>query len=194
MASQFGIDTNLKLHDLNVVADKNPGFLQVWSATTEDVRARRDAGDPNTLAVIRDALPVRFHNIANPGVDADDLRRAYLDDGSRNELRASILARAEEGVLGYRGFLEARDRISLLDKCVPQGLGMTVSPRPGRLGVRPLPIPADKLPYHGVSVLSADRKTLRIDYLWDLRHGGGTYTKIRHLGEADPAPFLYIEE
>ncbi|VTZ65823.1 L-tyrosine/L-tryptophan isonitrile synthase family protein [Sinorhizobium medicae] len=194
MIEQFGIDSNLVLHDLNRVADDTPEFRQVWNSATEDIRARRDAADPATLDAIKDALPVRFHNIYNPGASIDDLRRAYLNDGTREELRAAITARAEEGVLGYRAFLEARDRISLLDKYAPDAIGMTVSPRPGRLGVRPLPEPADKLPYHGVPVLSHDRNTLRIDYLWDLQHGGGTYRKVSLVGDTDPAPFVYIEE
>lgn len=193
LATRFGIDTNLVLHDLNVVADELPGFRRLWQETTEDIRARRDAGDPKVLDAVRDALPVRFHNIANPGVTDDELRRAYLDDGTADTLRASIAERAEAGVLAYRGFLEARDRANLLDTLVPGGLGATVSPRPGRLGVRPLPAPADKLPYHGVPVLGRDLTHLRIDYLWDLRHGGGRYQPVHVAGEADTAPFVYVE-
>lgn len=194
LVKRFGIGSNLVLHDLNVVADNTPRFAQAWHEVTEELRSRRDAKDPATLAALHDALPVRFHNIYVADVSIDDLRRAYLDDGSRDALRASIRTRAEEGVLGYRGFLEARDRVSLLEKHVPDGLGMTVSPRPGRLGVRPLPEPADKLPYHGVSVLSKDRRSLRIEYLWDLQQEGGTYRKTVLSGDSDPAPFVYIEE
>jgi len=194
LVTRFGLGSNLALHDLNVVVDDTPGFAQVWHEVTEELRSRKDAKDPATLAALHDALPVRFHNIYVADVSIDDLRRAYLDDGSREALRASIQKRAEEGVLGYRGFLEARDRVSLLEKHVPAGLGMTVSPRPGRLGVRPLPEPADKLPYHGVSVLSKDRRSLRIEYLWDLQQERGTYRKIVLNGDSDPAPFVYIEE
>lgn len=193
LARQFDVDSNLVLHDLNVIVDQTPEFRSVWAQTTEDIRRRRDTGDSATLTAIRDALPVRFHNIANPGVEQDDLRRAYLNDGTREDLRQSITRRAEEGVLAYRGFLEARDRIALLERVVPGALAMTVSPRAGRLGVRPLPAPADKLPYHGVPVLSADRRELRIEYLWDLRNDGGDYTKVHLNGDLDQAPFLYIE-
>ncbi|WP_116133440.1 L-tyrosine/L-tryptophan isonitrile synthase family protein [Tropicimonas sp. IMCC34043] len=189
----FGIGTHLALHDLNVVLDEEPDFRPAWTAATEDIRRRRDAGDPRTLDAIRDALPVRFHNIANPGVPDEELCRAYRGDVEAADLRASIAARAEEGVLAYRGFLEARDRIGLLDRLVPGGLSMTVSPRPGRLGVRPLPLPADKLPYHGVPVIGAKGQTLRIDYLWDLKRGGGRFEPLRIGADTDPAPFLYRE-
>jgi len=63
LVTRFGIGSNLVLHDLNVVADDTPGFAQAWHEVTEELRSRRDAKDPATLAALHDALPVRFHNI-----------------------------------------------------------------------------------------------------------------------------------
>ncbi|SKA23701.1 L-tyrosine/L-tryptophan isonitrile synthase family protein [Consotaella salsifontis] len=193
VVERFGIGKHLKLHDLDVVLDDEADFRPAWEEATADIRRRREDGDPATLTAIRDALPVRFHNIANPGVSEDELRRAYRGDEDAAGLRRSITARAEAGVVAYRGFLEARDRIGLLERLVPGGLSMTVSPRPGRLGVRPLPRPANKLPYHGVPVIERGGASLRIDYLWDLRHGGGTLEPLHLEGDADPAPFVYRE-
>jgi hypothetical protein len=95
-------------------------------------------------------------------------------------------------VLRYRAFLEARDRIGLLERYAPHALAMTVSPRPGRLGIRPLPAPADVLPYHGVPVWDPDRRILEIEYLWDLTRGGGRYERIHLAGDPEDLPFLYV--
>ena len=189
----FELDQGVTIHDLNTAVDDTPQFDAVWQEVTEELRAKRDAGDPVVLQALNDALPVRFHNLANPGVSSDELRRAYLDDGSAEDLRRSIHDRAAEGVLFYRGFLDARDRIKLLEKYVPDGLAMTVSPRAGRLGVRPLPAPANILPYHGVPVLSAQKSQLRIEYLWDVKCSGKCFEKVNFDRDLEDKPFLYIE-
>lgn len=190
---RFGLNGHLQLHDLNRVIEKNPDFQPAWEETKREIAARRDAGDAKTLDAIRDALPVRFHNLANPGVSEAEIAQAYRRDPAAADLIASIQARAESGVVTYRAFLEARDKIGLLERVVPGALAMTVSPRPGRLGVRPLPLPAQILPYHGVPVLSADGQGMDIVYLWDLRRTGKRYQPVHMAGDADSAPFAYIE-
>ncbi|WP_445503349.1 L-tyrosine/L-tryptophan isonitrile synthase family protein [Microvirga sp. G4-2] len=192
MVDRFGLGEHIVLQDLSRIIDEQPDFNDAWKQVTEEIRQRQDRGDPKTLEAIRDALPVRFHNIANPGVSEDELRRAYLSDESAASLRTSIQARAEEGVLRYRAFLEARDRINLLERYAPGALAMTVSPRPGRLGVRPLPAPADVLPYHGVPVWDSQQQILEIEYLWDLTRGNGRYERIYLAGDPEDKPFLYV--
>lgn len=191
---RFDLSDHVALHDLNVVIEANPDFMPAWEETKAEIAARRDAGDQKTLDAIRDALPVRFHNLANPGVSDDELALAYRRDPSAADLIESIQKRAESGVITYRAFLEARDKISMLERVVPDALAMTVSPRPGRLGVRPLPLPAQILPYHGVSVIAADGASMDIVYLWDLRRNGGAYKPLHLEGDTDPAPFAYIGE
>ncbi len=193
LVDSFGVGDCVELHDLNVIADERPDFVRLWAEITEEIRARRDNCDPATLKALNDALPVRFHNLANPRASEDELRRAFIGDESASELRDAIRERAEEGVMSYRAFLEARDRISLLESCVPDALAMTVSPRPGRLGVRPLPAPAEILPYHGVPVLTADAQGMRIEYLWDLMRSARLLTAVNLIGDSDPRPFMYIE-
>lgn len=190
---RFGLHEHVVLHDLNQVLDDNPDFTNAWAEARNDVARRRDAGDTKTLDAIRDALPVRFHNLANPGIADLDLAAAYRGDPSAEELVSSIQRRAESGVVNYRAFLEARDRIQLLERVAPDALAMTVSPRPDRLGVRPLPSPSQILPYHGVSVITADGNGMEVKYLWDLRRSGATYRPLHLEGDRDPAPFAYIE-
>jgi len=193
LLERFGVGRHVVLHDLNRVIDANPDFSGAWEEAKQDIERRRERGDAKTLDAIRDALPVRFHNLANPGVEDHELARAYRRDPAVQPLIDSIQKRAESGVVTYRAFLEARDRIGLLERIVPGALAMTVSPRPGRLGVRPLPPPAQILPYHGVTVIAADGASMDISYLWDLRRSGKTYTPLHLDGDTDPAPFAYIE-
>lgn len=186
-------DVLSQIHDLSRAVDENPDFRRGWAKVTDEIRSRRDSGDEATLKAISDALPVRFHNLANPNVSEDELRRAYLDDGTAGALRRDIQQRAEEGVLPYRAFLEARDRIGLLERYAPDVLEMTVSPRAGRLGVRPLPAPSQILPYHGVPVISADKSRMRVEYLWDLMRSGKEITPVAIAVGPEDKLFLYIE-
>lgn len=190
---RFGLEQHVVLHDLNRVIEENQDFAGAWSEAEATIIDRRDARDPKTLDAIRDALPVRFHNLANPGVSDADLACAYRRDPSAQGLIDSIQHRAEKGVVTYRAFLEARDKIKLLERVAPNALAMTVSPRPGRLGVRPLPPPSQILPYHGVTVISADGQNMDVSYLWDLRRTGKTYAPLHLEGDTDAAPFAYVE-
>jgi hypothetical protein len=194
MSRDFGFSEHVVLHDLQKAVEELNGFEKVWAEVSDEIRQRRDRGDEKTVVALRDALPVTFHLMRNEGVDDDTLRRAYLNDGSAKTVRADIQRRAEESVVGYRGFLEARDRVSMLERYAPRGVALTVSPRPGRIGVRPLPAPSDVLPYHGVPVWTPKSQALRIEYYWDLVHEAGSFEPIKLQGDADPTPFLYIEQ
>jgi hypothetical protein len=183
MSQDFGFSEHVVLHDLQRTVEELDGFEKVWTEVSDEIRQRRDRGDEKTVIALRDALPVTFHLMRNEGADDDTLRRAYLNDSS-----------AEESVVGYRGFLEARDRVSMLERYAPRGVALTVSPRPGRIGVRPLPAPSDVLPYHGVPVWSPKNQALRIEYYWDLVHEAGKFEPVKLQGDPDPAAFLYIEQ
>jgi len=79
----------------------------------------------------------------------------------------------------------------LLDPFSPEGLHMTVSPKRGRLGIRPLPEPIDILPYHGVPVLGEQGFTIR--YLCEAVLDTGLQA-VCLAEDSDPAPFLYRGE
>lgn len=191
MLTQFGYDAHVKLHDTSRIADEVPGFKKVWAEVEAEIAARRDAGDPATVDALTAASPVTFHLNANPGVSDEDLRLAYLGHSEAAALRGELDARTQQGVVRYRAFLEARDRVSLLEIYAPRAIGLTVSPRPGRIGVRPLPAPADVLPYHGVPVWNPRTEVLEVVYLWDLKRSGLTLEPLLLDSDPERLPFLY---
>jgi len=192
MAEYWGFDEFIVLHETHAIAEQTPGFKDVWAKTAEHIKQRRDAGDETTCTALRDSFPVTFHLNANPGVDDDELRRAYLDDVSARALRDELVERSKEGVVFYRAFLEARDKIQLLEEFAPRALAMTVSPRPGRLGVLPLPAPADVLPYHGLPIWDDKAQALLIDYKWDFFCEDVRATPVYWDGDRESKPFLYL--
>lgn len=192
MCRNWGFDAFIVLHETNAIAEETPGFKAVWDETTDEIKARRDSGDEKTRTALTDSFPVTFHLNANPGVEADPLRRAYLDDPSAKALRDELVERSEDGVVRYRAFLEARDKVQLLELFAPKALAMTVSPRPGRLGVRPLPEPADVLPYHGLPIWDAESRALLIDYRWDFFCEDVQATPVYWDEDGEDKPFLYL--
>ncbi|SKA23736.1 L-tyrosine/L-tryptophan isonitrile synthase family protein [Consotaella salsifontis] len=193
LSEAAGCGKTLVLHETSRIADETPSFLDVWKETTEEIRARAEAGDEKTVTALREARPVTFHLCATPGVSEEELRLAYLGDPAAAALRADLERRSDEGVIQYRAFLEARDKVQLLEKFAPGALGLTVSPRPGRIGVRPLPEPADVLPYHGMPVWNEDEQSLRIEYRWDLLTSNRDWTGLKLEGDSDPEPFLLLD-
>lgn len=192
MVAAAGYGATLVLHETAGIAERTPGFSEVWQETAADIKARAAAGDEKTVRALRDSLPVTFHLLSVLDHPEDLVRRAYLGDPSAAALRAELDARAAEGVILYRAFLEARDRVKLLEQFAPGALGMTVSPRPGRLGVRPLPVPATALPYHGIPVWDPVANSLQVEYRWDLLTDAGAYERWQLDSDPDAEPFLLI--
>ena len=190
--ARFGFDRFVELHDTSEIADDVPGFGALWDEVTEDIEARRASGDSKTIDALTAAYPVTFHLNDVSGESDETIRLAYLDDPEGQELRRKLEERSDAGVVRYRAFLEARDRIQLLERYAPSGIALTVSPRPGRIGVRPLPLPADVLPYHGVPVWSESDDSLSIVYIWDLKRTGERLQPLQLEGDQDPAPFMYL--
>lgn len=192
MTKAWGYDTYIELHETNAIAEQTAGFKEVWADAAKDLSDRQAAGDEKTVTALKDSFPVTFHLNANPGVSEDELRNAYRDDPSARELRQSLTNRSLEGVVNYRAFLEARDRVQLLELFAPKALAMTVSPRPGRLGVRPLPEPADVLPYHGLPIWDDEANALLIDYRWDFFCEDVQATPVYWENDLEDKPFLYL--
>lgn len=192
MLGSWGFDRHIVLHETNEIAERAPGFKQVWEETAQEIRDRRDAGEEKIRNALSDSFPVTFHLNANPGVDEDLLRRAYNREPSAQELYDALVERSYEGVVKYRAFLDARDKIQLLEDYAPKALAMTVSPRPGRLGVRPLPEPADVLPYHGLPIWDDEAGKLVIDYRWDFLCEEVEATPMYWDEDIEDKPFLYL--
>ncbi len=194
MTKAWGYDAHLVLHETNEIALNTEGFKKVWDETADEIKAKRDAGDAKTRKALTDSFPVSFHLNANPDVDADLLRRAYKQDPSASALYDSLNKRTEEAVVRYRAFLDARDKVQLLETYAPKALGLTVSPRPGRLGVRPLPAPVDVLPYHGLPIWDESTQHLLIDYRWDFLCEGVSATPVFFSEDSENKPFLYLSD
>jgi hypothetical protein len=192
MSEKAGFGDCLVLHETAGIADGTPGFNAVWGRKANEIRARAQAGDAATVTALSEARPVTFHLNAAPGSSEDLLRRAYLGDASASQLRDDLERRTDDGVVRYRAFLEARDEVQLLERFAAGALGMTVSPRPGRLGVRPLPEPADVLPYHGVPVWNEEREELSIEYRWDMLTTDAELIALHMVDDRDPEPFLIL--
>lgn len=192
IAARFGFDRFVELHDTSKIADDVPGFRALWDEVANDIESRRVSGDRQTIDALTAAYPVTFHLNDVTGESEETIRLAYLDDPDAADLRQKLERQSDAGVVRYRAFLEARDRIQLLERYAPLGVALTVSPRPGRIGVRPLPLPADVLPYHGVPLWSESNASLSIVYLWDLKRTGDRLQPLELEGDSDLAPFMYL--
>lgn len=190
MSHSAGCSAAITLHDSSNFPHVVKGFDAAWERRIADIEKRQENGDAATIAALNAAYPVIFHLIATDGCDVDTLRQAYQGEPAAATLRASLDQRARKGSVVYRAFLEARDDLKVLEKFCPNALPLTVSPRPGRLGVSLLPRSVDVLPYHGVSVV--DRRTghMTVEYWWDIVTSDRVYTPVTLRSDPDTAPFL----
>ena len=124
----------------------------------------------------------------------DDISDIKLDEIAR-KARREIRQRTEQCIFSYFSYLKTRDDIHYLEKVVPHYLALTVSPKPGRLGIIPIFRHVSILPYHGVTVFNNQKNKWDIKYLIDIsRDRLKKYTPVHLEKDSDPAPFYFLEK
>ena len=127
-------------------------------------------------------------DIYNPSLKDKDLPK-YLQN-----IRKNINKNIKVLGINYLAYLSVRDDLDFLNKKLPGVLTLSVSPKPGRLGVLPIDKHCVRLAYHGVPVYHPGKKRFSIEYLIDLKRKSGTYKKVffKDFPESTK-PFYYIK-
>lgn len=187
-------DGTIDFHSLDDMVERVPNFEARWYFEQERLRGLWDAGDPAMREAYDAVYPGQRSTVPLRDYDRSLLVRAFDQDEHGSELRyvrQYFEAIAHRQFFSYRALLNLRDSSGFLEEIRPGALKLTVSPKKGNLGVVPINEATHVLPYHGAPIRRADG-SWTIDYFADLGEYGDL-TAIHVEGDADPAPFAYVE-
>lgn len=194
LIKKLGIDNSIKVEDIGrmkILKD----FNQVYSNNLKDVNNQikdRSGKFYERYLLSKDVI---FRLISVKGYDKEVLYNLYASnnqDAEIAELKKEIENHVEKGAVKYLAYLKSKDDLNYLNRKVGENLSMTVSPKPGKLGILPVGKNIDILPYHGVP-LKRKNKNWEIKYLCELEFNNKIYTKVYLKGDKDKEPFFYEE-
>ncbi|MEI6587665.1 MAG: L-tyrosine/L-tryptophan isonitrile synthase family protein [Candidatus Moraniibacteriota bacterium] len=186
MLSEMEGDANFKknfklriLENKKLLADKDTDFMKKYTGTVSPlfkiVTSKKYAED-------------LLMDVYNENLPDDEVSQGVI--AARNDMRK----RTDNCIVHYFAYLKTRDDLDFLNKTIPHYLALSVSPKPGRLGVTPINEKCRLLPYHGVPVYSTKNKTWTIEYLIDIRRDGVKYEKVFLTEDVENEPFFYIRK
>lgn len=197
--TQLGYADILTITDLADVEKTIPDFSDRYETKVAELKSRYGAGDPDLREMYTATFPVTFRIVSSIGYDQLDLMDVYndaLSDSALNEhartIREHLKNAATEATFRYDAYHQTRYETGIMDLWAPHALYLTVSPKPGRLGILPIATHVDRLPYHGATVLDETTGRFTIEYLIDIRRRPGPFTPVLLKGDSDPAPFYYL--
>lgn len=107
-------------------------------------------------------------------------------------IRKNILNEVHTMLVKYHSYLSVRDDLDFIQRKIPHAITLSVSPKPGRLGIIPINSHSVRLPYHGIVVYHKKKKIFTIEYLIDIRRDNKTYVPIFWSEDKEKKPFFYI--
>jgi hypothetical protein len=103
-----------------------------------------------------------------------------------------ITKKTNEAIIKYLAYIKTKDDLEFIDKTLSIYLPMSVSPKPGRIGILPINKDINILPYHGVPVKDTKSGKWDIKYLCDIKYNKRKYRSIYLNGDNDKQPFYYL--
>ncbi len=198
---RMGLEGTVNLKELSGMESMVPDFEERYARKVEELKALYGAGDPGFMEKYQGTYPSVSRLVSTKDVPEGMLMDVYNDglpDSALNNdaraVREDIKARAQEATFLYHAYLGLRDDLNFIDTEVPHALHLTVSPKPGRLGVIPVNEHSVRLPYHGVPVHDRAADSFSIEYLIDIKRRPRNYTPVHLEGDKDNKPFYYAAE
>jgi len=108
------------------------------------------------------------------------------------KIRTYIESEVKKSLVGYFAYLKTRDDLDFLENKVPHFLALSVSPKPGRLGIIPVNAWSERLPYHSVPVYNKTKKKFTMKYLVEVKYGNEKIEACFLLGDEEKKPFYYV--
>jgi hypothetical protein len=194
----LGFEKNIKIKKLSDM-EKMKDFAKIFR---RQLRLHKDAmkqNDPEFLLKVAAVQSPIFRLIDSSKYSVDVLMDVYNNDIPTDELplaakraRLTLENRVQSCICEYFSYLAARDELHFLEKSVPHYLALSVSPKPGRLGIIPIHKSFSILPYHGVPVLDVEKQSWDLEYLIDIQRDiKHTYRPVHLLKDTDQEPFYY---
>ena len=149
----------LKIIDLSEMEKIVPDFQARCQQRAQQFKELYHRSDPEFLAKYEGTYEAVLRIISTKDYNESLLMDVYNEKlGDKDvsdevkKIRHDIQTKTHDSIFQYHAYLKMRDGIDYLEKVVPHGLPLTVSPKVNRLGIFPVSKVCSRLPYHGVPV------------------------------------------
>ncbi|MEK7496411.1 MAG: L-tyrosine/L-tryptophan isonitrile synthase family protein [Patescibacteria group bacterium] len=200
LADLLGVNKTVRLVNLATLERLVPNFAREQTKRALAFKKKFLAKDKLFMERFQATFPSVFRIVNSRPVSVEILREVYSDKIYENKL--SLIARrvyknlkryTTEAIFNYFAYLKVRDDFHLIEKKCEGAVPLTVSPKPGRLGIYPIDRQVEILHTHGVPVYRLKYNRFNIEYLYDLQRTGKKYTPMYLVGDKDNKPFFYVE-
>jgi hypothetical protein len=191
---------HLTIHHLDEMEKLEPDFAALFTAKVQEFTKKFAAGDKEAVDKYQGTVEsiLRIVNTKVLDLPEETLMDVYNyslpKEGISPQAKAArehIDQTVSHIIFNYLSYLSVRDDIKFLERVVPHGLSLTVSPKKYRLGVQPISPDITKLPYHGVPVFHKDSQSFSIEYLIDLKRLPVKITPVFWSSDPEELPFYY---
>lgn len=194
----LGFDKHIKVKKLSDM-EKMKEFKKVFAHQLRLHKKAMKNKDPKFLSKVEAVQSPIFRLINSAKYPVDVLMDVYNDGIPTDTLspiakraRLNLERRVQTCICEYFSYLATRDELQFLEKTIPHYLALSVSPKPGRLGIIPIHKTFTVLPYHGVPVLDTNKHTWNLEYLIDImRDSKHSYRPVHVVDDTDQEPFYY---
>lgn len=119
-------------------------------------------------------------------------RNLETKDKKINKKRKELQERTHKAIIKYFSYLKTRDILNFLEKEVPNGLSLSVSPKPGRIGLLPINKEINKLPHHAMTVFYEKENKFLLHYYIDILRMNLKFQPVYLMDDVEKRPFFFI--
>lgn len=199
--NKLGWTKNLTLLKLDAMESLDKNFNSRFNTKIkafERLFKQKDTAFINKYEGARESL-LRIVNTKSLNVPIEVLMDVYNESLPKNNLsnavkriRRTILEEVHTMLIKYHAYLSVRDDLDFIQRRIPHAITLSVSPKPGRLGIIPINSQCIRLPYHGVAVYHKQKNLFTIEYLIDIKRDNKTYQPVLWSEDKEKKPFFYI--
>lgn len=199
--NKFSWTKNLALLKLDEMESMDKNFKNRFNEKIkafEKLYKQKDSDFIKKYEGARESL-LRIVNTKNLHLPIEVLMDVYNDSLAEKKvsndvkrIRKRILKEAHTMLVKYHAYLSVRDDLDFIQRRIPHAITLSVSPKPGRLGIIPINSHTIRLPYHGVVVYNRKKTLFTIEYLIDIQRDNRTYQPVFWSEDKEQKPFFYI--
>lgn len=191
---------HLSIHHLDEMEKLEPNFNNLFAAKVKEFTEGFSDGDKGISEKVQGTMEsiLRIVNTKTLHLSEETLMDVYNYSLPPEKVtpeisttREYINRSAQNVIFNYLSYLSVRDDIQFLERTVPHGLSLTVSPKKFRLGIQPISTDITKLPYHGVPVFHKANHNFTIEYLIDIKRMKTEITPVMWNSDPEKKPFYY---
>lgn len=191
-------EKNLKTISLSEV-EKNNNFASTYKKNKNEIAESINNKKGAPYAVFCKTYPIVFRIVSINNISKSDLLDIYqskkLTDLNKKQklIYADMLKDAKNATMDYLAYIKTIEDLNFLKRKMGLYLPLTVSPKPGKVGIIPISKKARILSHHGVPVKNEKTGQWDIRYLCEVEYNKKKYAKVYLEGDKDSAPFYYLE-